>query len=397
MANILIVTSEFSPFQSSGINRLSFFKSYLEKNGHEVFVLTTQTKSQGMERDKLFDQQNNIFRAWSLDLFIRRVLSSRKLPIYPKIAKSGKYTEWVPFAVSKGLKLVKDKKIDLVMTSFPDFSSIDAAEKIAAKANKKLITDFRDPPYWIYQQNTRSKNIKSVKAIAERVIRTSQEIITCTNESSEGLEEYYKASKNFTLIANGYDLDIINQIKVTPSTNHKDYYEIVHIGSFYDEGRDMKRIVDALRAQSQYIDKPINLRLIGDEPNKETKQYILQTHNKVNVSIEPPLPMLEALAIAKASDALLLLQGSRFDRQIPTKAYEYLALNCVVWAVVGAKGATKKLLDENAENVVYADYDEQITINNSLNTLFNKQAIILNTYNLSRQAQASKLLDILVV
>lgn len=69
--------------------------------------------------------------AFALSLLQRRLLSSRRLPIYPTLAKTGKYATWIPFAVKKGKNLVKQLDIDLVFTSFPDFASVDVAEKIA--------------------------------------------------------------------------------------------------------------------------------------------------------------------------------------------------------------------------------------------------------------------------
>ena len=58
MARILIVAAEFEPFSSSGINRISFFKQYLEKQGHFVAVLSTVTSAQNLPANTMIDKNN---------------------------------------------------------------------------------------------------------------------------------------------------------------------------------------------------------------------------------------------------------------------------------------------------------------------------------------------------
>lgn len=394
MASILIVSSEYEPFNASGVNRVRFFKKILEQHGHFVAILTTKATAQGLKSNPLFDSENNIYRALALSLLQRRLLSSRRLPIYPTLAKTGKYATWIPFAVKKGKKLVKELKIDLILTSFPDFASVDVAEKIARLTKIKLITDFRDPPYWIYDKLEISLKTKICQEIIERAVAFSDEIITCTNDSSRSLKDYYQFNKNTTVIANGYDLEIIKQIKDKKSKSNV-AFEIVHIGSFYDEGRDIKPIVRAIEEHCKQTGKKVKLRLIGDIPDLVTQKYLTNTAKSFNVSIEPPVPMLDALTIAKNADALLLLQGSRFDRQIPTKVYEYLALCRPIWSVVGAQGATRILLQEYSENVVYSNYDNQQHINDGFIRLLEFRAKTCSYETLCRQIQTEKLLTLI--
>jgi glycosyltransferase involved in cell wall biosynthesis len=394
MARILIVATEYEPFSASGVNRIIFFKKILELHGHFVAILSTVTAGQGLKANALFDTENNIYRAFTLSLLQRRLLSSKRLPIYPALAKTGKYATWIPFAVKKGKSLVKQLNIDLVFTSFPDFASVDVAEKIARLTETKLITDFRDPPYWIYDEVIVNKKTKACQQIIERAIALSHEIITCTEDSSQSLKDYYQFNTNTTVLANGFDRDIINQI-INKKSKSSNAFELIHIGSFYDEGRDIKPVVRAIEESCKYTDKKIKLRLIGDIPDLATQKYLSNTAKSFTVSIEPPVPMIEALTIAKNSDALLLIQGGRFDRQIPTKIYEYLALNRPIWSVVGVDGATKKLLDIYSDNIVYSDYNNENHIMSEFTKLLNFHVTERNFDELSRQAQVEKLLALI--
>ncbi|MDX2367602.1 MAG: glycosyltransferase [Colwellia sp.] len=390
MARVLIVTSEFEPFISSGINRLSFFKRFLEQQGHFVAVLTTNASAQGVCSDKAYDVENNIHRASTLSKLARRLLSSKRLPIYPKLSRTGKYDVWLPFAVKKGKKLVHKLNIDVVFTSFPDFASLCAAQRIAKLTSTKLISDFRDPPYWIYDQASVNKNIGFCKNIVEETIHQSSQVIVCTQDSKSSLNLYYDIVSPIEIIANGYDAEVISALpEFIPRKD--EYFEIVHIGSFYDEGRDIKPIVSALEKHAVNINKKIKLRLIGDVPNNHTIAIIRDIAKSITVSIEPPVKMQEALAIAKQADVLLLLQGERFDRQIPAKVYEYLALNRPIWAVVGNKGETRKLLENYSANVVFSTYSKPAEINDGASNIFNINATTEEVIALSRQSQANKL------
>jgi len=394
MSNILLITSEYKPFNSSGIGRLSFFQRYLEEQGHNVFILTTFGTAQGIKSTKEYDEKNRIYRAYSLSLFSRRVLSNRRFPVYLKIAKLGKYDTWVPFAVRKGVSLVTQLKINLVLSSFPDFASVCVAEKIATLSSTKLITDFRDPPYWIYDQIQVDKKTLKHQSVIEKVVRNSDQVIVCTQESRKSLSNFYDIGEKITEVNNGYDLDVISAI-IDSNRVNQDVVEVVHIGSFYSKGRDIKPAVIALEKLAIEKQKKIHFRLIGDAPDDETIREINEVAKSLKISIEPPVPVIQALTIAKQADVLLLLQGSRFDRQIPTKLYEYLALNRVIWAIVGIEGETHKLLKGYMENVVLSNYDDQGDIDDGALKSLGLEAKYVDCLKLSRQEQAKNLINLI--
>jgi len=390
MANVLLVTAEFEPFQSSGINRLRFFKQFLENQGHYVAVLTTNTNAQGLKCDKGFDRDNNIYRAFTLSLLCRKLLSSRRFPIYQKLSRMGKYDLWSPFAVKKGKKLVGKLNIDVILSSFPDFTSIQVAEKISRLTKTKLILDFRDPPFWIYDEVTINSKIKYCQKIIEKAVHGSSQIVVCTENSAKSLAKHYNVAEKIEIISNGYDADVISALMPYTARND-DFIEVVHIGSFYDEGRDIKPIVYALEQQGTKQNKKIKLRLIGDIPDAQTIAKIKSIAAIIQVTLEPPVKMQQALAIAKQADILLLLQGERFDRQIPAKAYEYLALNRPIWAVVSYAGETHKLLTKYSSNIIFSNYSDINDIKIGAANLFTQAVRELDVSNLSRQIQTTKL------
>ncbi|GAA5135549.1 hypothetical protein [Thalassotalea piscium] len=390
MANILIISSEFLPMQSSGINRISFMKRFLESQGHHISVLTTSSEAQGIVRNTQFDTSNNIFRAYSLSKLHRRLLSSRKLPIYPKFAYTGKYATWQFSAITKGKKLVKELGIDCIFVSFPDFASMDVATRIAKATSTRLDIDFRDPPYWFFSEPVNSASLTTCKSIVNNAIATCKNIYTSTEQSKNILTSYYNITQETTVIGNGYDKDIIDNLPPRYKP-HRDHIEIVHIGSFYPEGRDIMPLIKELETVSAAENTKFILRLIGDPPSQKAIHQFAHIAETITISIEDPLPAKKALIEANNADILLLIQGPTFNKQIPAKAYEYIALNNTILAIVGLNGATQKLLEQYPENVNIADYEEKKSIRETILRAVTHRPKIIDTNNLSRQEQVKLL------
>ena len=391
MANILITTSEYLPVQSSGINRISFFKNALELQGHSVTILTTNAKAQGVVSDTSFDTAKHIYRSYSLSKLHRRLLSSRRLPLYPTLAHTGKYATWKFSAINKGKKLVKALNIDCIFVSFPDFSSMEVATEIAKKTSTRLDIDFRDPPYWFFSEPKDSVCLNTCRNIVNNAFATCKNIYTSTEQSSNILTTYYNLTQKPAIIGNGYDKDIIDSL---PSRKkpHREYIEIVHIGSFYPEGRDIMPLIKELEAVSTSANKNFKLRLIGDPPSQEAINQFNKVAQTIVISIEAPLPAKDALIEASNADILLLIQGSIFNKQIPAKTYEYIALNNTVLAVIGLNGATQKLLEQYPDNINIADYDDSKSIKTALIEAISHQSTTIDTEKLSRQEQVKDLL-----
>ena len=390
MANILIVASEFLPMQSSGINRVSFFKRFLESQGHRISVLTTSSSAQGYAVNLKLDEENNVSRSFSLSKLHRRLLSSRRLPLYPTLAHTGKYATWKFSAINKGKKLVKALNIDCIFVSFPDFSSMEVATEIAKKTSTRLDIDFRDPPYWFFSEPVNSAGLATCKNIVNNAIATCKNIYTSTEQSKNILTSYYNLTQETTVIGNGYDRDIIDNLpqRFNP---HRDHIEIVHIGSFYPEGRDIMPLIKVLEDVSASENKSFKLRLIGDPPSQEAINQFNKVAQTIVISIEAPLPTKDALIEASNADILLLIQGSIFNKQIPAKTYEYIALNNTVLAVIGLNGATQKLLEQYPDNINIADYDDSKSIKTALIESISHQSTTIDTEKLSRQEQVKGL------
>jgi glycosyltransferase involved in cell wall biosynthesis len=113
--------------------------------------------------------------------------------------------------------------------------------------------------------------------------------------------------------------------------------------------RDPSSFFDALaqlRARNEISSANLRvvLRASGEEEN--FKRKIKDCDIVDIVSLEPRIPYAEALREMISADGLLLFQGPDCNRQIPAKAYEYLALGKPVLGLVDPEGDTHALLRE---------------------------------------------------
>jgi glycosyltransferase involved in cell wall biosynthesis len=392
---ILIVASEYDPMIASGINRISSFRKILKNAGHDVIVLAADASVYGLASDKNLDAKQSIVRAFGLPRAISRFLKTRYLPIERWLRQPDPYYHWLPFAKRLGLQLLEKEHIDTLFCSYPNYSSLQVGHYLSSERGVALCVDFRDPPTFL---NNDAKVDKSATefSVIQSCLRLASAVTVATERVKKELMDNFEFDAQISVIANGYDQDFVDALPTNDSQSG-DQFQVTHIGSFYSRGRDIVRVVRALE-DFQKVHRPkrkLVLTLIGDAPDPRDLVHIRALGENIDIVCEPPCSNYEALARAKTADALLLLQGDIFDRQIPAKAYEYLALGRPIWAVVGNAGATRKLLELYSENVVFSDYRDPENINSSLHDLLCLNPVEIDVSHLSRQVESLKLLPVI--
>jgi len=122
---------------------------------------------------------------------------------------------------------------------------------------------------------------------------------------------------------------------------------LLHSGLLYPEGRDPVPFFNALaRLKTAGLVGPALLKVVLRASGWEGRyQRDIDSLGIADiVSLAPPVGNREALVEQATADGLLLFQGSRFDRQIPAKVYEYLRIGRPMLALVGPDGDTASVL-----------------------------------------------------
>ncbi|MBN2301329.1 MAG: glycosyltransferase [Lentisphaerae bacterium] len=414
--NILMIAYRFPPASDSGTFRPMYFAHHLQNLGEQVSVLTVR------EQDYLAGQvkDDNLLRFLDhgVKIFHARVFRPREAildagsyvlrrgPAAPPSAfspprpneqaekptvqppyspsKTSSIIQWfrefiidylsipdaqigwLPPAVSAGVKIVRDNRIDVIYATGGPWTSLLIGVALRRITRKPVIIDFRDP--WIanpYRNSTRSA-IRAIEARMERtVLNMADHIITNTKELQQDfLARYPKLSpQKLTTIPNGFE----DYVAGNPASAARDCLTFTHAGTLYSS-RNPRCLLQAIFNLIEHHGIPhqaLRFVFLGglDELGHDQDLYNLVQHPVLRdvIRIVPRVPYQEAVAYQQQSDILLLLQPD-FPLQVPRKLYEYMAFRKPILAITNASGATARTIQDHNFGIVVENQTTAIEI-----------------------------------
>lgn len=152
------------------------------------------------------------------------------------------------------------------------------------------------------------------------------------------------------VIPNGYDAAAFSSLPEPRARLPRGPLRFVHSGILYPDGRDPLPFFSALanlKAAGVLGADDISIVLRASGSEARYQEEIRRLGLEQLVTLAPLVSNREALLEQVDADALLLFQGSKFDHQIPAKAYEYLRIGRPIFGLVGKGGDTESLLRES--------------------------------------------------
>ncbi len=260
---------------------------------------------------------------------------------------------WLFPGVIKGLKLIRNHGIRILVVSTPPRSSIVLAYLLTILTRIKLVIDFRDP--WTLTQKTSSSSLKPdsllalEKGIEKKILKRTSKIIT-TNDFFRGalLKQHpFLSPGQVHVIQNGFDLCDFPSSNAVKS-NEK--YIISYLGTFYMQRnpRNFLRALSLFISDKGFDETDLEVRFIGQVEQAQgvsVKDLVKEADLEKVVRIVSQVPYSEALKNMRESDLLLLLAPDQ-PYQIPAKTYEYIAAKSPILAL-SEEGATASLIKES--------------------------------------------------
>ena len=394
---LLMVAFEFPPSNGASVPRIESFYRYLKAWGWKVIVLTAKPYAYANTEYK--DNSNDIiYRTTALD--VQRQLSYK-----------GKYFEimatpdrwgltWIPSAIRKGNKLIKEYQPDVIWSSSPIPSTHYIANHLSQKSNTPWVADYRDPFH--YMNGSAGKWLdKFHKKIDQTTLKNAKHLTFATTGVRDLYVSKYKTlidHKN-TVIENGYDEANFEKLKSledtsTPFNNNK--FTLYYSGVLYPNGRDPIPVFEALSEllkQNKISKNNFELIFQGAGNGEKFKEVITQLNIQGLVKFIAPVAFINALHNMTQADTLLLIQDKHFNKQIPGKVYEYLRTNKPLLVKAEPTGETAKLAMK-FEGVELAYTKNSLSL--SLQYIINKNKWLytrdLNDYNREGKATALKLI-----
>ncbi len=266
---------------------------------------------------------------------------------------------WLPDAVRVGARVIREREIDVVLTTSPPSSAHLIGAALARRTGVRLVADLRDS--WLANPHRRyeRRSVRAKRAVEERIARRvlgrADAITAVTPFIAREGAALARPGTPVAVVPNGCDFDDFDGL----AYRRGERFVVLHAGSFFGE-RSPRPFLEAVAALG---DPRVVARFLGDLRPAD-RAWALDLGLGDRLEIDGFRPHRETLAAMKAADVLLLLvprAGGRGLSVLSGKVYEYLASERPVLALVPPEGAAAELLRETGAAWI-ADPDDPAAI-----------------------------------
>jgi glycosyltransferase involved in cell wall biosynthesis len=316
LKRVLMIAYHFPPLAgSSGIQRTLRFVQHLPELGWQPLVLTANPRSYENTSDDQLDTARHLsvggrYFGW--------------------MARPDRWVSWKFAAIREGQRLIREFSPDVIWSTYP----IATAHVIAASLHRQCgipwVADFRDPmaqDRYPEDPNIRRSFIRIETEVANQAARC---VFTTPGAALDYRRRYPGAAGRVVVIENGYDEESFaatDPVRARPDSSSDGKLILLHSGIVYPYERDPTQLFIALQRLSKSgAIHPEDLRIRFRAPVHDDMLQTLAAKHGVQdfIELRPAIPYREALAEMMTVDALLVMQASDCNAQIPAKIYEYL-------------------------------------------------------------------------
>lgn len=348
---VLMIAFHFPPAaMSSGHLRTLGFARHLPALGWKPVLLSARALAYPRTTpvaEGVVPEGCSVHRAFALDAS-RHFAIGGKYPGF--LAQPDRWSSWWPAAVVAGLRLIRRHNVKAIWSTYPIMTAHCVAYTLSRLANLPWISDFRDPVSTSVEPGN-PISFASQHRWEKRVFDDAARIVLTTPGALRGYAKAYpevQEQGRLVLIENGYEEQAFVDLP-EPAPRLGRPLVLVHSGILYSDGRSPLPFFEAIARLARAgvlspADVHIVLRASGSEAiyAGEIKRLGIEGF----VTLAPPVSNRQALEEQARADGLLLFQGSRFNRQIPAKVYEYLRIGRPILALVDRDGDTAEVLHQ---------------------------------------------------
>ena len=365
-SNALMLAFHFPPFaQSSGSIRTLSFVRHLPAHRWQPVVLTARPNAYSEVDDRslaMVPQRTQIVRAFGLDIARHLAIAGR----YPTwLATPDRWNTWSGAAFIAGLSCIRRFSPGVIWATFPIASALVAAIALHKVTKIPLIVDLRDP--MIYEGWPENRWMRATYSRIEKHVVSLASAVVVTTPGARRLyiERYpHLPASRFRIIANGVD-DTMDVPAPHSRTTWNEPIVLIHSGLMEIPDRDPTaffRAVAEMRKQGDIDNNTLRVTLRATGRDDEYRRQTAELGIRDIVTIEGRTSHAEALDEMRRADGLILFQGAQCNRQIPAKAYEYLACRRPIIGLVDSSGDTHQLIVNQWQVPYVADMNSALAI-----------------------------------
>lgn len=373
---LLLVSYHFPPMSDSRSIRMFYFVKYLCKLGWDVDILTVKSK---IEESDFFDgtlqDLKNSLRIYRThpdlitsllsnkpyeSIAINKGLSSKtkikrliKYFLFPD-----KYIGWLPYALPKGISLVKNNDYDVILSCSSPNTAHLISYILSSLSKKPLVLEYGD--LWAF--NPFSETPKIISRIhyplEELILRKASKVIVTTKEIKENYLSNFRFLKenNVEFLYSGYDREDLNSIKSNNTSTSK--FCLVHTGNIYSHRCSLKYLFNALSqliTEDKRFRQYFSLIFVGSVWRSE----YLPEELKDYVHFEERVTLSESIEYMKRATVLLLL-GNEGGLQVPLKIFFYIGVKKPILTILGDSRDPLKFLEDYNRGLVVENEEKKI-------------------------------------
>ncbi|MFZ2294430.1 MAG: glycosyltransferase, partial [Polaromonas sp.] len=357
MRRVLMVAYHFPPLAgSSGIQRTLRFVQHLPSFGWQPLVLTTHPRAYercSPDLDAEVPADCVVRRAFALDTARHLAISGRYAA---GMARPDRWVSWKFGAVREGLRMVREFKPDLIWSTYPIATAHLIGAELARRSGLPWVADFRDP---MAQEGYPSdpKTWQQFSNIEQSaMLHARLNVFTTPGAARIYSERYPNAASSITVIENGYDEDSFADINAAVHDRlNPGAITLLHSGIVYPNERDPSALFVALgrlKRASKLLSGEVKLRFRASVHDRLLNDLAAANEVQDLVEVLPPIPYRAAVQEMVQADALVVMQGSSCNEQIPAKIYEYLRSGRPILGLTDPGGDTAAVLRDAGINAI---------------------------------------------
>ena len=351
MKRLLMVAFHFPPAAaSSGIQRTLRFVQHLPSLGWQPVVLTAHPRAHDRTNAALLADlppDVRVVRAFALDTARHLAIGGR----YPSfLARPDRWQSWRFGAMVSGMRLLRRERFDAIWSTYPIATAHRVAASLHERSGVPWVADFRDP---MAQEGYPAdpKTWASFKAIEQHALEHAARSVFTTPSAAQQYRERYPAvpADRIVVIENGYDEETFAAAadgtdRVEPLLPGR--LTLLHSGVVYPSERDPTQFVQALallKARGVIGESNFRMRFRASEHDALIAELARVAGVSELVELAPAVPYREALREMLRADALVVMQASNCNAQVPAKLYEYLRARRPILALTDPAGDTAQV------------------------------------------------------
>lgn len=351
MKRVLMVAYHFPPLAgSSGIQRTLRFVQHLPSFGWQPLVLTAHPRAYercSPDLDAEVPANCVVRRAFALDTARHLAIGGRYVAA---MARPDRWVSWRFGAVREGLRMIREFKPDAIWSTYPIATAHLVGAELARRSGLPWVADFRDP---MAQDGYPSdpQTWQQFRAIEQGAMQHAKlNVFTTPGAAHMYQARYPDAASRITVIENGYDEDSFAE---TDDTQREPLnvgaITLLHSGIVYPSERDPTALFVALgqlKRTGCLLPGTFKLRFRAAVHDGLLNDLAVANGVQDLVEMLPPIPYRAALQEMLQADALVVMQGSGCNEQIPAKIYEYLRSGRPILGLTDPRGDTATVLRE---------------------------------------------------